>query len=158
LEVVVTWFLSILFSIALWSAPARAQEIKTVVDPHFQKYYSNFLKLSKKHHCVLYNKLLSITFDSEETFKARTVGLCYFDYAWRQVTIKESYWQSIGEFQRQILVFHELGHCLLNREHDEKKFDESCPGSLMNHEVVSSSCSDLKQVYFNELFHVNACR
>lgn len=41
-------------------------------------------------------------------------------------------WQAASAFERECLVFHELGHCLLNREHLSRRFPKGQYVSLMN--------------------------
>ena len=39
------------------------------------------------------------------------------------VIIDKSYWDNASDLEKEFLVFHELGHCVLNRDH----LDESDP-------------------------------
>lgn len=41
-------------------------------------------------------------------------------------------WQQANQYERECLVFHELGHCLLNRAHKTDKFPNGVFASLMN--------------------------
>lgn len=41
-------------------------------------------------------------------------------------------WQAFNAFERECLVFHELGHCLLNRDHRSDRFPKGQYVSLMN--------------------------
>ena len=41
-------------------------------------------------------------------------------------------WRSANEYERECLVFHELGHCLLNRGHRSSRFPNNAYVSLMN--------------------------
>lgn len=41
-------------------------------------------------------------------------------------------WQSANDNERECLVFHELGHCLLNRSHRTDRFPNKAYVSLMN--------------------------
>lgn len=36
-----------------------------------------------------------------------------------QISVSESYWMTASEPEREELIFHELGHCLLGRDHDD---------------------------------------
>jgi hypothetical protein len=70
------------------------------------------------------------------------------------VTIDEKKWERLNEMARESLVFHELGHCLLARDHvTEWLPDESRPRSLMNEYLVSGKVySSHQQAYLEELF------
>jgi len=41
-------------------------------------------------------------------------------------------WQQASQYERECLVFHELGHCLLTRAHKTDKFPNGAFASLMN--------------------------
>jgi len=51
-----------------------------------------------------------------------TLGQCksYSDGS-KQIVIDQSFWNSASELEREYVVFHELGHCLLGRDHDDTK-------------------------------------
>lgn len=55
------------------------------------------------------------------------------------------------ESQRVVLMFHELGHCDLDRDHTEEKRENGTPKSIMNKYIFSYDPVD-EQYYFDELF------
>lgn len=68
-----------------------------------------------------------------------TVGLCVFStIGLNRVLILRSFWDSADETSRWALVFHELGHCELDREHLDTLDDNQCPISLMRWEIISA--------------------
>ena len=72
-----------------------------------------------------------------------------------QIEINTTFWNRANDLQREYVVFHELGHCYLNREHLE---DENNDGSCVS--IMASgtgSCRedyavDTREAYLNELF------
>lgn len=52
-------------------------------------------------------------------------------------------WQQASAQERECLVFHELGHCLLNRTHVSKQFPNGAFVSLMNpdNRAVYATCA-----------------
>ena len=56
---------------------------------------------------------ISVTFGE---MAANFAGLCYYS-PYRHVTINKSIWQRLDESQKEQLVYHELGHCVLNHGH-----------------------------------------
>ena len=100
------------------------------------QYYEKFKLLerlnerySAKRGLVL---LMSDSFLKEE----RTVGYCIVKtYPEKLVVINKKFWDKYSDIQREIAVFHELGHCLYRQNHrdnsimqayilDEKKYVE----------------------------------
>jgi hypothetical protein len=62
-------------------------------------------------------------------------------------------WGSLTSSYREMLLFHELGHCLLNRSHQGNDFYN--PTSIMNASLFSDLNYKTNYDYFiKELFHV----
>jgi hypothetical protein len=72
------------------------------------------------------------------------------------VKINFVFWEQANEVDREFIVFHELGHCVLNRTHlDTKKTDGTCR-SIMH--SGTSGCRntygpDTREAYLQELFY-----
>lgn len=50
-----------------------------------------------------------------------TIGLCYGfkqSIMFKFIILDETYWNESDMYDRESLVFHELGHCVLNKDHD----------------------------------------
>ena len=58
----------------------------------------------------------------ENIEKGGTLGQCksYSDGS-KQIVIDQPFWDRASELEREYVVFHELGHCLLGRDHDDTK-------------------------------------
>jgi hypothetical protein len=68
-----------------------------------------------------------------------TLGLCLLNSEDRKILISYSAWDNLLENQKEELVYHELGHCLFNLEHDDNRiFLGICPSSIMNSEIFSN--------------------
>ena len=65
---------------------------------------------------------------------------------YREITINTEYWDSISEAQQQQLIDHELGHCELNRGHNDEKLENDQPASIMNSYVFG-----LNEIRYMEL-------
>jgi hypothetical protein len=94
------------------------------------------------------------------------IGVCVvWNSAWREIKIDPNYWKdgAYDNDERMSLIFHELGHCVLNRGHLSSMWTYtnnqgpwSVPVSFMNPYVFFSDYPpylDLKSYYINELFH-----
>jgi hypothetical protein len=89
---------------------------------------------------------------------ADTVGLCTLDDSGPLVLVGASYWAAATPAERRVLVFHELGHCALGREH-RPMIDEGtkCPMSIMFPSVTGAAACLGKglvsaRAYDDELF------
>jgi hypothetical protein len=83
------------------------------------------------------------------------VGICKLGY-YRvpYIAIDRTYWKNSSRWGREWLVFHELGHCVLDRDHRDDKFGVNCPASIM-HSYANSFCyKDYRNYYVKELFTI----
>lgn len=88
---------------------------------------------------------MPVDFVEEITDKENAVAFCVRNP--RQIKISKKEWQRMSSALKEITVFHELGHCLLNRSHNTKQI------SLMN-EVAPHPKKYLmhREEYLRELF------
>ena len=49
-----------------------------------------------------------------------------------KIEIRRSRWEVLSEASREQLLYHELGHCVLNRDHRNDDSSTWCPSSIMN--------------------------
>ncbi len=71
------------------------------------------------------------------------------------VTIDLEFWNASSNLRREMVVFHELGHCYLGRDHREAAFDNGICTTIMN--SGTSGCfvaytSENREYYLDELF------
>ena len=79
----------------------------------------------------------------------------------RLVTIDASFWRRSSDRFKEFIVFHELGHCYLNRGHLESAFSNGVCVSIMRSGV--GDCFDnyhvnTREYYINELFEQEFAR
>jgi hypothetical protein len=83
-----------------------------------------------------------------------TIGKCTrWSIGERQIEIDQAYWQdpTTTENEKISLIFHELGHCDLNRNHDESLRQDGYPKSLMCPYNLSFFDEE-SEYYYAELF------
>lgn len=82
---------------------------------------------------------------------APEVGECNVDQ--RQITIDTHSWENMTETQKGVLIYHELGHCVLARGHLEEIFIDGTPRSIMFPILVKDHVFiRYKNYYIKELF------
>lgn len=82
-----------------------------------------------------------------------TVGYCQTTSP-RHIVIDREYWERCPTNEKETLILHELGHCVLDRDHTEKPQKGTCPDSIMNPSNIPSECYEiLKTKYLKELFN-----
>ena len=84
-------------------------------------------------------------------------GQCQFgSHITNHVSIDQNYWNRANDINREFVVFHELGHCFLLRDHTEGQFNNGVCASIMRSGL--GPCNDAytienRSYYLDELFN-----
>lgn len=121
-----------------------------VTDAEFVPYiqeFEYFYKESTSHAPIAFA-------DLEE----KIAGVCYRSFVgssliYAYMKIDKTYWPKMSEKQKINLIFHELGHCVLQRDHVSSDSVRECPSSFMHDTVMSDYCLDkYYDDYIKEMF------
>jgi hypothetical protein len=132
--------------------PLPYTEKKSKIDPEFIKLVELFEKEQNK------NVDVDISFKSLDE---PTVGLCWSETYHNgekkgiEIEIDPDYWFSTTETRKEVLLFHELGHCILDRGHEEEKLYYNIPKSIMFPTVFERSYLLYRSYYVEELKNPN---
>lgn len=121
----------------------------TTTDPEFEPFIEEFENLSGE------KVTLPVGFGKLDP---KYAGVCYRSLSngtpiqsW--IIIDKEYWFKITWYQQVNLIFHELGHCVLNRDHVKSDSVSRCPTSFMYEQIMSTQCiQDHYEEYLRELF------
>lgn len=72
-------------------------------------------------------------------------GTCQYGTHINHVTVDIDYWNRANNLQREFVIFHELGHCVLGRDHEEGAFNNGICISIMR-----SGLGDCNDAYINQ--------
>lgn len=126
------------------------------VRPHVM----NFGNLARSHNVFIDPaELTQISFATEDKFPGRKVAYCNlmmlglgkFTVEWpfhKEIVISKQWWIDTSEVQHEQLVFHELAHCFLSRDHT--CLPNSIMGPRMYPEWIYAPQRDM---FVKELFH-----
>ena len=126
------------------------------VDSQFRPMLEMFVTLAATKDIQVDTSNLSMTFGLVRSVKSDTVGTCSQDEVGVMVIkIHDESWAKMDPLQREELIFHELGHCLLDRPHCTTKV-KGKPISIMHPKVIPKKHykSNRKEL-INELFSVD---
>jgi hypothetical protein len=92
-----------------------------------------------------------------DTENSEYVGVCFtYSNGDKEIIIDKEWWDRVSPTSRESLIFHELGHCALNRAHNNEEIEKEgkkVRASLMNPGVVSSNdYNSYKPGYLHELY------
>lgn len=97
-----------------------------VIDEELKPYTTEYFNDLKKY-CPNgdYNDkvryVIEIT-DAEELEEEGWIGVCRHKLNGFHIQLKRSWWQNASESKRLQLVYHEMAHCLIDREHDPRDY------------------------------------
>ncbi len=161
---------SLLLLLVLLSCNSSKQDepepVQYSVPAEVEPYLKTFREEASNRNNPVSTANLIITFGT--VIKEDVCGQCILEAGKtpRIVLNKDSFcWQQANQNERECLVFHELGHCLLKRAHLTDKFPIGAFKSLMNPDNVAiyatcrypiggDACDkrDRRAYYINELF------
>lgn len=141
------------------------------VDPQFAPYVARF-EAEARNQGVPVTVRVSINF-VENLRDGKVVGLChYVSGGDNYIEIDRGQWAIYTDTQREVTIFHELGHCVLNRKNHR---NDTIPGTVdLNpgqHWSEPLDCSvmvglgipidqlylEYRSGYLRELFHEGEC-
>jgi len=72
----------------------------------------------------------------------------------RSITIDQPYWNALSSTHKKVLLFHELGHCYLNRDHNDNMLQDGEIESIMHSslDIHDWYFEAHKEFYLKELF------
>ena len=125
-------------------------------NPIFNEYVAKFERDGKVLTQDQSFSIGDIPINFGDTKNPRFDGLCIkYPNGDREVLMKKSWWDRSSKDEREILLYHELGHCRLNRSHDEHKVHNT-KTSIMNPVVPNVlHYMDYRTQYVQELFTGN---
>lgn len=146
----------ILFGLVISSSLIGCGDDKeAAVDPAFKTLLEQFHQDGKEHGRELDITHTPIQFDSVIAFDtgSEILAQCHQDGS---ITISQTIWNASTELEQKTTLYHELGHCLLNRGHVEGMDpDKHIPLSMMfpYAAIVTSAFPANQEYYLNELFN-----
>ena len=127
-----------------------------VIENELQIHFTNFEAEAIAHGINIDISSIDIGGYIQNIETRGTLGQCksYSDGS-QQVIVDEEYWNNISDAEREYLVFHELGHCLLEKEHNDEKDENGNCISIMqsgNNDCKGEYNSDNRDNLLFELF------
>jgi hypothetical protein len=123
-----------------------------MIRPEFIPYHAQFALEANQRGINTYG-WDEITIDYEDIADPLIIGKCFEG----KIGVRKTYWDRSDNPSRELLLYHELGHCLLHRVHKEttrSKFVCSIMASeLMDIKIYSI----YRTAYLDEMFSLIDC-
>ena len=128
------------------------------VDQLLWPYFEKFEAAGAERGLAVDLASTGITASIREIHENQVAGQCSYGYANPgEITVDLSFWNRSGNLAREMILFHELGHCYLERDHLEEAFSSGYCTSIMR----SGTCCcrdgynlENRSYYLDELFGV----
>lgn len=131
----------------------------TNVDPSLWSYFQSFEEAAALRGYSINLNQLEITGELQDLPGENIGGQCtWHSNNPNNIIIDEPLFNELPDLYREFIIFHELGHCVLNRDHREDVDGQGNCLSLMRSGL--ESCNDNYRIntrtnYLNELFDPN---
>lgn len=137
--------------------PEEESNVFYKVDPLLWDHFIKFEQEALRRGFEIDLNALEISGEIKNIPETGVAGTCQYGQHISHVTVDQSYWNQVNVMQREFVVFHELGHCVLHRGHFEGQFDNGICQSLMRSGL--GNCRDAytlnnRSYYLDELFSV----
>lgn len=95
----------------------------------------------------------NISYYFENMGFSEIAGYCQVDDNEKKIVINSVSWSKYTDLEKEELLFHELGHCVLYRGHLNEVFPDDTPVSIMYYRVMNEDVYKEKYDYYiKELF------
>lgn len=126
------------------------------IDPQAQEYYDEFLAEADSHDQT-FVKYLKVTIVVEPLANDKQLGNCRsFLGLQPKIILNSNKWSSLNPIEKEMVVFHELAHCLLLKGHGlEHQPDTLMSKSLFNHNhYIQNREYFLAEIFDYKTYHV----
>ena len=126
------------------------------VDPDLWVHFETFEQEGYQRGVEIDLRQERITGEITGIYENNVVGSCHYNYQQpNHVIIDKKFWERSSHLTKEMIVFHELGHCYLYRPHLEDRYPNGFCRSIMR--SGTCCCRDgynaaNRSVYLDELF------
>ena len=144
--------LTIFFSCHKEDHLADISLVESALQPHFRAFEAEAAERGISISAAFAN----ISAEIVDIGDGNVVGECWYNsHSPNEIRIDRSFWRNASELSREHVVFHELGHCYLDRGHSE---ESTAGGACLS--IMASGTGDCRnlysmatrEVYLDELF------
>lgn len=141
----------LVFTLILLSCQKESQEV--LIDEELTPFIESFQYEASLRSVSVNADGLQAVFDN---FTTNIAGQCQrTGDDLRKIAISKAYWRTANEYEKEFIIFHELGHCILGREHLDGVDARGQCQSIMHSGLTN--CTNAynainREIYLDELF------
>lgn len=134
----------------------KEQAVPSKVDEALQPYFERFDEEARARGFDFSIEMEELEADIIGIERDGVLGQCHYsEQAPNIVEVDDEFWAGASDLEKEYVVFHELGHCVLGRNHnDDRNTDGTC-SSIMQSGLTTcrvSYNSSNRTLYLDELF------
>lgn len=130
------------------------------VELEFQEYVDRFIEEAAKRGKTIDFTDSGLSIQFRDAVSKESGGVCYLGQ--HRIEIEKFFWDDANDLQREGLIFHELGHCELDRRHRNDLLSNGEWASRMRGDPIPegqtipvNTVGTRRDYYINELFDEN---
>jgi len=159
------WLIVVMFGITTlnWQCASDPVEDEAVIDvkPEFQPYLDAYIVEANKRGVETKFEETGLSIDFTEKQSGILSGVCFIGQ--HKIEIDRSDWNTLSDNEKEGLIFHELGHCHLDRGHTNVllpngEWKSRMRGDPFEDEMMSTNVNysgRRRDYYIEELFNEN---
>jgi len=104
------------------------QEEERAIDPNLMEYIEIFEEEAAARNVNISIMDLEVSAHIMNIQESNVLGQCYtYSDDSREIVIDQEYWEELDLLEKEFLMMHELGHCILDRDHlDDSDENNNC--------------------------------
>lgn len=132
------------------------QNIEADIQTELIPYFQTFRDQASEHGLTIDYQSANVTARIEQINEGSVAGTCSTNgHNIRDIIIDKAFWERSSNLIREMIIFHELGHCVLGRGHEEGAFENGICRSIMRSGL--GNCRDAynaenRDYFIEELF------
>lgn len=138
------------------SACEKEEAITSNVEQALQAYFERFDVEARARGFDFSLEMEELTASIISIAEDGVLGQCHYsEQAPNIVEIDQQFWNRATDLEKEYVVFHELGHCVLGRNHDDTRLADGSCGSIMQSGLTNCRVeynTSNREEYVDELF------
>lgn len=138
------------------SACEKDQVEPSKVDDALLPYFERFIVEAGERGLDFSVEMEELEADIISIDQDGVLGQCHFsEQAPNIVEVDNQFWNRATDMEKEYVVFHELGHCVLGKDHNDARNTDGTCSSIMQSGLTSCRVtynSSNRESYLNELF------
>ena len=134
----------------------NSEIINASIPPSLTPFFETFRAKALEYDLVIDYSVANVTAEIIIINEGSVAGSCTTNgHDLRHITIDQTFWNQASHLVKEMVIFHELGHCILGRGHREDSFSNGICRSIMRSGL--GTCSDAyipqnRDYFIQELF------